>query len=290
MDGIELDRDRARLGHTSPRGVLLLALVVGVLVAVVGFVPAAARAATGDVGVEDQSWSGTGTPTGTKRSESVVWFNDGSWWADMWDTVSQDFHIFRLDTGTQRWIDTGTAIDTRFYTHADVLWDGTHLYVASHKYVSDGNHPAVSGYPAYLYRFSYDPLTRSYTRDPGFPETINQEKSETLAIDKDSTGTLWATWQQDNQIYVNRTTSGDRGWGTPFRLPASATDVTVDDNSALIAFGGNRVGIMWSNQGSTDDGMYFAVHDDGQPANSWSASETVIQGHDSADDHMSLRA
>ena len=40
--------------------------------------------------------------------------------------------------------------------------------------------------------------------------------NESLVIAKDSTGKLWATWMQDNRIYVNRTTGDDHSWGTPF--------------------------------------------------------------------------
>jgi len=110
--------------------------------------PNTASAATGDVGYQDQSFSGTGTPTGTKRAESVLWWNDGSWWADMWSTSAQDFHIFRLNLSTQTWSDTGVTIDTRSNTHADVLWDGAHVYVASHEFVAD-EQAAVSGSPSY---------------------------------------------------------------------------------------------------------------------------------------------
>jgi len=156
-----------------------------------------AAADPGDVGHQDQSYSGTSSPTGTKRAESVLWWNDGSWWASMYDATSGDHHIFRLDLSTQKWIDTATAIDTRSSTHADVLWDGAHLYVASHGYVSDGE-AAVSGTPSYLYRYSYDPATKKYSLDTGFPVSINNYKTETLVIDKDSTGKLWATWQQGN--------------------------------------------------------------------------------------------
>ena len=201
--------------------------------------PVGLGSARADVGYQDQSFSGTGTPTGTKRAESVLWWNDGSWWADMWDTVTQDFHIFRLDLPTQTWIDTGVTIDTRSSTHADVLWDGSHLYVASHTYVSDGQ-AAVSGFPSYLYRFSYDPLTHSYSRDAGFPVAINNMKTETLVIDKDSTGKLWATWQQDNQIYLNRTIGDDSTWGTPFALPTAGSSVTTLQR----AFGSEKWAIL----------------------------------------------
>jgi PKD repeat protein len=252
--------------------------------------PAISAAASGDIGYEDQSFSGTSEPTGTKRAESVLWWNDGSWWGSLWDTTSQDFHIFRLDLSTQTWIDTGVTLDPRADTHSDVLWDGSHLYVASHRFVDD-ELPAASGYPSYLYRFSYDPIAKRYSLDSGFPVQINNYKTETLVIDKDSTGKLWATWQQNNTIFLNRTLNGDdRQWGTPFALPASATSVTVDDNSAVIAFGGDSIGVMWSNQTTSNDAMYFAVHVDGQPETVWGAARTAIQGPNTADDHINLKS
>ena len=246
-----------------------------------------ARAAPGDVGFEGLSHAGTSTPTGTKRAESVLWFNDGSWWANMWDTASSDFHIFRLDRSTQRWVDTGVRVDARANTHADVLWDGTHLYVSSHTFVND-EQAAVSGFPSYLYRFSYNAITKTYSLDAGFPAQINNYKTETLAIDKDSTGKLWATWQQGNRIYMNRTTGSDASWGTPFELP-TASPVTIDDTSALVAFGG-RIGVLWSDQTTTNDGMHFSIHRDGDPDGVWSGRQAAIQGPASGDDHMNLKS
>ena len=267
-----------------------LVILSAVILAAVLVLPSASHAAPGDIGYQGQSFSGTGTPTGTKRAESVLWWNDGSWWANMWDTVSQDFHIYRLNIGTQTWQDTGVTVDTRSNTHADVLWDGAHLYVASHQFVSD-EQPAVSGYPGYLFRFSYNPVTKTYSQDSGFPVQINNMRTETLVIEKDSTGKLWATWQQDNKIYLNRTTNGDdRLWGTPFALPSPAVNVTVDDNSAVIAFGGNKIGLMWSNQSGSNYAMWFAVHQDGASDTTWSAGERALQGPSEADDHINLKS
>jgi PKD repeat protein len=282
MDAGGQDHDHSR-GRRA-----VLGLVCSVVLAVAcASVPDLARAQSGDVGFEGASHSGTSTPTGTKRAESVLWFNDGSWWANMWDTVSKDFHIFRLDRGTQRWLDTGVLVDARANTHADVLWDGAHLYVSSHTFVND-EQPAVSGFPSYLYRFSYNAVTKTYSLDPGFPAQINNYKTETLTIDRDSTGRLWATWQQDNRIYVNRTTGSDAGWGTPFLLP-TASPVTVDDTPSLIAFAG-RIGVLWSDQTSANDGMHFSIHRDGDPDTAWTGRQAAIQGPGSGDDHMNLKS
>ena len=91
---------------------MVVAAFAAVLVAAPVVRPPSAAADTGDIGYQDQSFSGTQDPTGTKRAESLLWFNDGSWWASMWDVVSGDFHIFRLDGSTQSWINTGVTLIT----------------------------------------------------------------------------------------------------------------------------------------------------------------------------------
>ena len=268
-------RDRRRLAMPA----LLL-----VLVTVAVLIPAAARTADGDIGHEGPSYSGTSLSS-SKPVESRLWFNDSHWWASMWDSVSQDFHIFRLDTATQKWVDTGVPIDTRSFTRQDALWDGTHLYIASHKASGES---FASGNPSYLYRYSYDAATDKYTKDTGFPVQINNYLTETLVIEKDSTGKLWATWMQDNKIYVNRTIGDDKTWGTPFVPALNGINVSADDNSSLVAFGGNKIGLMWSNQATS--AMYFATHVDGDADSAWQSSRTALQGPNNADDHINLKS
>jgi PKD repeat protein len=249
----------------------------------------AASADLGDVGYEGPSHTGTGTPTGTKRAESVLWYNDGTWWANMWDTSTNDFYIFKWSTSSTTWGKTSTRVDTRSNTHVDALWDGSKLYIASHTFVADGV-AAVSGYPSYLYQYSYNSTTKTYTLDAGFPAQINNMKTETLTIDKDSTGILWATWMQGNRIYYNRTSdSTHKTWTTPKPVP-NAQDVSVDDTSSLIAYNG-YVGILWSSQHATaPDGVYFSVHKDGAADTAWSSTPIVAyQAPNGSDDHMNLK-
>ena len=243
--------------------------------------PLAARADPGDVGFQGPDGTGAGAaPTGSKP-QAKLWFNDGFWWASMWDVGTSDFYIWKLDRSTETWSRTNTRLDDRSSTRADVLWDGTKLYVASHTFSeSDG-----SGLSR-LYRYSYDGSTATYTLDSGFPATINAVRSETLVIDKDSTGKLWATWEQDDQIWVNRSTTSDSAWGTPFALSAAGT-VDGDDVSSLIAFGGNKIGLLWSDQDASAD--RFAIHTDGQADTTWSAAETALSGSGAADDHLNLK-
>jgi hypothetical protein len=281
-------RCRRRPSRRPARGAVRLLAVVS-LAAITALASAAGARAQSDIGYEGHSFNGTHSPTGTKRAENVLWWNDGSWWAYMWDARSADFHIFELDSAARTWRDTGVLVEPRADTQADVLWDGSRLYVASHKFVPDGS-SAVSGNPSRLYRLSYDRATRRYSLDFGFPVTINDYATESLVIEKDSTGTLWATWQQGNQIYVNATAGDDRIWRIPFALPVAGATVSVDDISALVAFGGNRIGIMWSNQASVGAGVYFAVHVDGRTPSTWEPSRAVLTGLGPTDDHISIKS
>jgi PKD repeat protein len=243
-----------------------------------------AAGAEGDVGHRDQAVSGTGTAVTGGKPESKMWFNDGAWWASMWDATQGDNFIYRHDPETEAWSNTGVAIDNRSGTRADTLWDGNKLYVASHAFT---NTPA-SGSASRLYRYSYDAGTGRYSLDAGYPVSINNYKTETLVLAK-SGGRLWATWVQDNKVYVNRTLGDDLTWGTPFALPASdANALHPDDISSLVAFGGNKIGVMWSNQNSSR--MNFSVHTDGASDTSWSATEAANSGTLNADDHINLKA
>ncbi|HEY3258855.1 MAG TPA: hypothetical protein VGJ95_01075, partial [Pseudonocardiaceae bacterium] len=74
---------------------------------------APAPAATGDVGYQDGSTAGAGSAATGEKPESKLWWNDGSWWGSLIDPSSHQYHVFRLDRGTESWQDTGTPLDNR---------------------------------------------------------------------------------------------------------------------------------------------------------------------------------
>src|SRR6266511_4875373 len=179
-------------------------------------------------------------PTGEKP-ESKLWWNDGSWWGSLWDPTSNRYSIHRFDVVTQSWSNTGTSIDTRPSSKGDALWDGSRLYFVSHVF-STSPGPASSASSGRLYRYSYNPATQTYTLDTGFPVNVNSSTSETLVLDKDSSGKLWVTWVEGGKVKVNRTLGNDQTWGQPFNLPVQGGSITADDISSIIAFGGARIG------------------------------------------------
>ena len=267
-----------------------------------------------DVGFRDFLFPPNSVSRPTReKPESKLWFNDGLWWGNLWsgDADTGAYHIHYLDRDTQEWVDTGTVVDTRLKSRADVGWDGTHLYVASHIFTNTGEPVTKSSDRGKLFRFSYDTETRTYSLDDGFPVDVTGGKSETLVLDKDSTGQLWVTYVESNQVMVNHSLNGDdHTWATPFVLPGAKTDVDEDDISSLIAYDGH-VGIMWSRQTfnnlsqptsapnphsgrEADDSdhlasitMNFAVHDDGADPSAWTSSAIYTS---SGDDHINLKA
>jgi hypothetical protein len=112
---------------------------------------------------------------------------------------------------------------------------------------------------AKCYRFSYSGGT--YTLDSGFPTYVNNSTSEALVLAKDSMGKLWVSWVENNVVKIANSSDNGVSWGSPFNLPNQGGKVDPDDISAVVAFDGNKIGVMWSNQ--RDDKMYFIVHNDG---------------------------
>src|SRR5207302_271899 len=110
---------------------LSCALVFGTIGSLVTVTSPASGAAV-TVGFRDFSYTAASVSAPTaERPQNKLWFNDGVWWGCLFDRIHEEYHIYRLDWGTQTWIDTGTLIDERNTSHADTLWDGAHLYVAT---------------------------------------------------------------------------------------------------------------------------------------------------------------
>lgn len=250
--------------------------------------PAAAQA---NVGYEGPRYEPPGqlSPT-SEKPQSKLWYHDGSWWGSLFvpgdPSTAQEYRIHRLDPQTHSWVDTGTRIDERNSSEADVLWDGTHLYVAS---ASD-----AAGVPEIrLYRLSYNGSTQTYGVDSGFPVTVGTAGPvEAVVLAKDTTGRLWMTYTRedptDRNVYVARSDSSDAAWNAPFPLPlAQAQNIDPDDISSIVSFE-DKVGVMWSNQ--TDDKIYFATHADGASDSAWTPAQAAFDGPFSSDDHVNLKS
>ena len=241
------------------------------------------------------NYTGVGNPPTADKPQSKLWWNDGSWWADMW--TAGGWKIHKLDRAVKQWVDTGVAVDNRANTSADTLWDGKNLYIAHHVVTistEDGPKASRPDSPAKLYRYSY--ADGKYTRSSGFPTTITTNSSESMTIDKDSTGSIWATWTQvsgvttggyTSKVMVNNSKEGGESWGTPQALTGVDATVAPDDISSIVAFGKNKIGVMWSDH--TTGSVWWASRTDGQDATSWKV-QSAVRGPNQADDHLNIKS
>ena len=245
---------------------------------------ALAAAPAGAVGFRDFSYPGAVAPTGDKP-QSKLWLNDGIWWASLFNSVTARHEIYRLDWAAQSWSTTGVPIDARRTSTADTLWDGTHLYVAS-----AGPNPGNATQSARVYRFTYDPAAQTYALDDGFPVTVSAGGMEAVVLAKDSTGMLWVTFTQNNQVLTAHSTVDQLHWSQPAVLPLpQATALAPDDIASIVAYDG-KIGVMWSDQGDQlVEAFEFAIHVDGAPDSAWTLS-TASSGDHLADDHINLKS
>lgn len=228
-------------------------------------------------------------PTASK-TQSKLWYNDGAWWGVLFNGTSEQYRIYRYDGVENSWADTGTVIDPRNTSRADVLWDDERLYV-----VSAGTDVGLEKDSARFSRYSYDPSTGTYSRDNGYPVTVTDGGMEAMTIAKDSTGTLWASYMKDTGdglrlVHLTHTLDGDDArWVEPYVPPLRGVEGNDDDVSAVVAMG-SEVGLAWSNQNdeSGNAGFYFATHEDGVPDDVW-RSDNPVQGSQWANDHLNVK-
>ena len=269
-----------------PSKFFVLIIAAALVNSVLGF--SHVKAAAVDVGFKDFAFGSAYSPTGEKP-QSKLWFNDGFWWGVLYNKASSSkrFEIHRFNWATDTWTTTGVMVDSRVKSSMDALWTGSKLYTVS-------NLPPGAGGDASIYvrRFSYNPTTKTYSVDSGFPLAVHNRAVEAAVIDQDSTGKLWVTFTDANNsggrnAYVTHTTTSDTTWITPYVVPiAGANTLKSDDISTLVAYSG-KIGVMWSNQ--TDSTVYFAYHPDGTADSNW-ISNPAVQGPKYADDHLNIKS
>ena len=213
-------------------------------------------------------------PSGDKP-QSKVWRADGAWWAVLVSAKKKvpTIHELRAD---HTWRDTGTVVDDRADSTADVLFEKSSLHVVSRTLTGDITYS----------RFAYAPAKRSYTRAKGLPATVATGGTESASLATDSTGTIWATYTQGARVWVARSAGQDGTSWSRSLLPVPDNTVAEDDVSALVAFKG-KIGLAWSDQG--DWAFRFAVHADGDGPGEWTV-ETPLSGNGMVDDHINLKS
>jgi hypothetical protein len=272
--------------RTDRKRTISVSLPIALVIVIQALVVIPAR-----VAAQCPTMSDEGSTFGITRFNPVkaqMWYNDGLWWGAFSDNdTGIHFYSFPNGAATQ-----GPIIDGNVLGIPDALWDGTNLFVAVWKSVS----------LATFYKFSYDAGTKTYTLLPGFPVSLPLNGSSTSAfvLDKDTTGKLWATYTgtqgglSDGTVRVIWSTSADHTvWDTNGFVLESGLVPNTLEISAITHFGGDKIGIVWSNQPAKLIG--FRYHVDGQSETTWSSREIVDSGIGPrglgpvADDHLAIK-
>jgi hypothetical protein len=257
---------------------MLVTVVTAVALLVSGL--ASAFPAWAAVGVPvtylDHTYASSSPPTADKP-QSKLWFHDGAWWALMVESGGTSVYIHEL-LDNHSWRKTGALVDSRPNSTGDALWskrDDT-LYVASR--VTGTSNLRVNSY-------TYSSSTRSWA--VASSNDVNSGGgSESASIDQDSAGRLWVTYTRASRVWIAYSDADGANWTAGFQPPVPDTVIKSDDLSAVVAFGGNSVGVMYSDQES--GGFHFAIHNDADPVEVW-RSEDVLKAPGMSDDHINLK-
>ncbi|MEM7115905.1 MAG: Calx-beta domain-containing protein [Chloroflexota bacterium] len=257
-------------------------------------------------------------PSGEKP-QSKLWWHDGYWWGVLYNAETDHFHIYRLNWGDQEWVDSGVQVDGRRddpfqvppkepeNVKVDVLWDEDleKLYVASHVFTKNGSRTSNSLNRGLLFRYTYDENLQTYVLDTadGFTVDgiqINEHKSETLVLAKDSVGRMWTAFiarpqgSDEHQLIVTHSNGEgqqhDSVWNKDgIALPFTQTFVSSSDIATVFPIdnqGTPSIGVLWSNEVSNT--LHLAFHTDGDgPTSGWVYEEVPTPF--GMDDHLAAR-
>lgn len=215
------------------------------------------------------------------KPQSKLWFHDDLWWGSLFDDESDAFTIWWLDADRDVWVNTRTLVDDRAFARQDALWDGEVLVTISH-----GTNQGSARHAVQARQFTYDAESRSWTPMANFPVTVTPAGVEAASLARDGAGQLWAGFILEERVAVVAAGDGDLEWTAPISIDERTAVVEVDQ-AAIVAVG-DDIGVIWSNQ--RIDGVFFALHQTGQPPDAWRTAEVALDGIDAADDHISVRS
>jgi len=212
------------------------------------------------------------------KPQSKVWYHAGKWWAVLPDSTGT--YVWRLDNNA--WTQT-LALTGLNDTKADCVVNGdtTHILL----YRDQNNNKLVS--------IQYVPASGTYQLWSVQSDLIDidlDDGVETAVIDIDNNGVMWLANAGTSQIYVRWSGWPYDTWSNTNRYQLNSSSVDNDDICDITSFGGNKIGVLWSDQRS-DEKFYFRYHNDGTAGNNWSSIETAASGSHGggvADDHINF--
>jgi hypothetical protein len=226
--------------------------------------------------------SAGGAATAYKPESKLFFTGDHRWWAVLGSGAEVALHELDASHLWQRRVRLPGA---DAWAKADVLLIGASLYVA----LRDNGAVLGNRRESLLYRLTY--LGNGSWSQPSGPTRITTANVETLTIARDSHDRLWSAYESGGLIHVSSTVPG----GTAFTDATLASSVAnSDDIAAVTAFGGDRIGVLWSDQPASR--LRFAWRNDADPVGptSWHFETAYGAGVGGCtgrcgDDHINLK-
>ena len=219
---------------------------------------------------------------------SQMWIIDGVWWgafSDLSGDLGTGIYFYKVDVDRRRFV-KGDFIDDNFIAgKPDTIWNGKELFILIFQ----------TGSLARLYKYKYVPDTETYILHTGFPVDVALSGGASdIAFAQDSTGKLWAVYTDmlnANVRAIWSTSSDHKKWNTTGKILGAPLATDTEEAATVVHFGGNMIGVVWSNQLLGKIRSRF--HRDKDPELNWDPSKTIdccegIPGV--ADNHLSLRA
>jgi hypothetical protein len=123
-----------------------------------------------------------------------------------------------------------------------------------------------------LVSIEYVPSNSTYKLWSGRTSTVGvttDSDAETATIDIDTNGRMWLAFDTDTSVVVRWS---DPPYSTWSRKIVISDKILPDDIGTVVAFPSlNKVGVLWSNQGTRLFG--FKMHSDSDPDSVWSSDE-----------------
>ncbi len=198
-------------------------------------------------------------PSGDE-SQSKVWFAAGAWWAVMSTPDASETHIFRLDLSTQVWQDTGTVVDDRPASRADVVWDGSRAVIAAS--VDSDKHSE----PTVIRSFSYDAAVQRFEPQPDGPAVLDAAPGRGLLV-RQASGELWLVVLRSGSVRVLHSAADALHWSAPAALPGVPDGVV-----ASVAVGATGEGLSIALGITGTDGVTIVDRSGGTADRGWRSS------------------
>lgn len=215
-----------------------------------------------------------------EKPQSKVWKHDGIWWTIL--PMSGGTYLYKLDVNSASWTQE-LEVSSLLRTHADckVYGDTVHAIL----FQSDRTESK-------LVSLEYNSVNQSYglwSVRSSLVDISHTTNVTTMTIDIDSNGRMWLAYVENDDVKVRWSNRPYSSFSSPIILESNVSSST-EEICAITAFGGDKMGVLWSNQ--VAEQFQFRYRNDSESdLTIWIPKEIAASNQDGngiADDHINL--